>query len=335
MATYTENLGLEKPDLDDFYDVTKRNDNYDKIDEAIGNLDDDMTDHKTDPDTHANLKYYVKKAGDTMIGALTVSTGDDKNITLNDGNIKMTGASIAKNTNDSVLSFNGSVDTLNGSTLFVYGKDSAQAGKFRLRSNNGSTYKDLVGEANGTLTWNNKNIVRSINGVDADAEGNVQVGNNGTITGKIEWFAFNTVPDGYLVCNGANVSRAVYADLFAVIGTIYGAGDGSTTFTLPNLVDRFIKGTASAVGKYLEAGLPNITGTVYTGDGGHSVSIVFTRASGAIAVNTASYGTTPYYDTGITSTIGFNIDATRSSAIYGKSITVQPPSLTLLPCIKY
>lgn len=51
-------------------------------------------------------------------------------------------------------------------------------------------------------------------------------GSGSSVTGKIEWFAFNTPPDGYLVCNGAEISRETYADLFAVIGTTFGKGDG-------------------------------------------------------------------------------------------------------------
>ena len=50
-------------------------------------------------------------------------------------------------------------------------------------------------------------------------------------------------PDGYLVCNGATVSRETYSDLFAVIGTTFGSGEGSTTFNLPNLIGK--GGTAS------------------------------------------------------------------------------------------
>uniref|UniRef100_UPI003AB0811C phage tail protein n=1 Tax=Phascolarctobacterium succinatutens TaxID=626940 RepID=UPI003AB0811C len=78
-------------------------------------------------------------------------------------------------------------------------------------------------------------------------------------TGSIIAFAGNTLPDGYLLCDGSQVSRTTYKKLFDVIGTTYGAGDGKTTFTLPNLIDRFLEGS-SAAGKYREAGLPNITG---------------------------------------------------------------------------
>lgn len=55
-----------------------------------------------------------------------------------------------------------------------------------------------------------------------------------------------TAPEGYLLADGSAMSRTVYADLFAAIGTTYGAGDGSTTFNLPNRRDRMAlaKGTA-------------------------------------------------------------------------------------------
>lgn len=53
-------------------------------------------------------------------------------------------------------------------------------------------------------------------------------------TGAVMAFAGSSAPEGWLVCDGSAVSRTTYADLFAVIGTTYGSGDGSTTFNLPN-----------------------------------------------------------------------------------------------------
>lgn len=61
-------------------------------------------------------------------------------------------------------------------------------------------------------------------------------------SGAVFWFAKNTPPTGYLECNGATVSRTTYAGLFAVIGTTFGAGDGSTTFALPDLRGEFVRG---------------------------------------------------------------------------------------------
>jgi microcystin-dependent protein len=53
-------------------------------------------------------------------------------------------------------------------------------------------------------------------------------------------------PDGWFFCGGSAVSRTTYDELFAVIGTLYGVGDGSTTFNLPNLGNRFVRGTNSS-----------------------------------------------------------------------------------------
>jgi microcystin-dependent protein len=59
---------------------------------------------------------------------------------------------------------------------------------------------------------------------------------------KVDWFARNTAPTGWLKANGAAVSRTTYERLFDVIGTTYGVGDGSTTFNLPDLRGEFIRG---------------------------------------------------------------------------------------------
>lgn len=61
-------------------------------------------------------------------------------------------------------------------------------------------------------------------------------------TGSILHFAAATAPTGWLKANGAEVSRTTYADLYAVIGDTYGAGDGSTTFLLPDLRGEFVRG---------------------------------------------------------------------------------------------
>lgn len=60
--------------------------------------------------------------------------------------------------------------------------------------------------------------------------------------GEVSAFARDTAPDGWLKANGALVSRQAYARLFSVIGTTFGAGDGSTTFALPDLRGEFIRG---------------------------------------------------------------------------------------------
>ncbi len=68
----------------------------------------------------------------------------------------------------------------------------------------------------------------------------------GTVVARLS----TVLPAGWLSCNGTEVSRETYAELFAVIGTLYGAGNGTTTFNLPNFQDKFLygKGSTSAIG---------------------------------------------------------------------------------------
>lgn len=157
----------------------------------------------------------------------------------------------------------------------------------------------------------------------------------GDLTGMIFAFAGNSIPSGFLLCDGSKVSRTTYKKLFNVIGTTYGAGDGSTTFTLPNLIDRFLEGS-SAAGSYVSAGLPNLTGICYPALDDHSslpvldsegvfysrslgVSVEYVRGAGSLT--NASYGV--------------RFDASRANPIYGKSATVQPSALNVKMLIKY
>ncbi len=82
------------------------------------------------------------------------------------------------------------------------------------------------------------------------ALGNVLLTNHSsTPIGTINLYAgdgiLSPVPAGWMICNGAAISRTTYADLYSVIGTLYGTGDGSTTFNLPNLQNRMPIGLGS------------------------------------------------------------------------------------------
>lgn len=59
-------------------------------------------------------------------------------------------------------------------------------------------------------------------------------------------FAGSTAPQGYLLCDGSAVSRDTYSELFAAIGTVYGSGDGSTTFNVPDLSGRVVLGVSQS-----------------------------------------------------------------------------------------
>ena len=153
--------------------------------------------------------------------------------------------------------------------------------------------------------------------------------------GAICYFAQKSIPSGWLLCNGSNVSRTTYARLFAAIGTSWGSGDGSTTFKLPNLHAKFAQGTTttSEVGQSVEAGLPNITGAMTGYEFAGSI-----WGAGALFEDTENIFSLRR-DKGVSGNNGTSpiqgFDASKSNSIYGSSTTVQPPAIRLLPCIKY
>lgn len=169
--------------------------------------------------------------------------------------------------------------------------------------------------------------------------------------GSIVYTAMKAAPHGFLICDGSEVGRTTYPDLFTAIGTTYGAGDGTTTFNLPNLMNKTVwGGDLSAVGGEKAAGLPNITGGI-SGTGTYGLFDGSISERSALRPSYWSYGSGesklvhPLTENssvvwGPDSTAEkerFNdadLDASRSNSIYGNSDTVQPPALVLLPCIK-
>ncbi len=150
-------------------------------------------------------------------------------------------------------------------------------------------------------------------------------------TGSFIFYGGIDVPDGYLLCNGANVSRTTYANLFAKIGTKYGEGDGVSTFTLPNLDGRVLQGTndTEEVGTYLEPQLPNIVGE------SKYLSAVLPKdpyVSGALKTQTRSSGVYPGGGEGFRQTI-VTLDASTADEIYSGT-KLQASALQVLACIK-
>lgn len=167
----------------------------------------------------------------------------------------------------------------------------------------------------------------TVNGVPPDENGNITIDalTNAIPVGTILPFSSNTIPEGFLACNGAGISAETYSALYAVIGNIYG-GD-STTFNLPNAEsDTFLQGN-STLGTFKAPGLPNITGYV-----NHTGTSCMRSPGGAFyAYSTSSYRTADSSGHGI----GLGIGASRSNAVYGASDTVQPPAITVRFIIKY
>lgn len=151
------------------------------------------------------------------------------------------------------------------------------------------------------------------------ANGKIGDGN----VGDIKAISSENIPYGWLLCDGRAVSRTEYSALFNAIGTKFGNGDNINTFNVPNLKDRFLQGANGNLGTYKEAGLPNITGDF--------AKTMDPSGHGAFYSSTMSGG----WNGGPWALGIIYFDASRSSDIYGKSNTVQPPAVCVNYIIKY
>ena len=149
-------------------------------------------------------------------------------------------------------------------------------------------------------------------------------------TGMIISTLASVVPDGFLLCDGSEISVSDYPDLYAVIGTTFGSSD-STKFCLPDLRDKTLWGSGtSPIGTELESKLPNIKGQfrLYGTEGSASVSGAFLSSTKGGA---RGYG----HDGGAVNPL-MKFDASRVSKVYSDDISiVQPPAIVVNFVIKY
>jgi microcystin-dependent protein len=111
------------------------------------------------------------------------------------------------------------------------------------------------------------------------------------ITGTINMWPTASAPTGYLLCTGTAVSRTTYATLYAVIGTTFGVGDGSTTFNLPNYTNRMPYGTTvGATGGSADAVVVSHTHSITDPGHQHNTSVTNSLLFPATAATTISYG---------------------------------------------
>lgn len=185
-------------------------------------------------------------------------------------------------------------------------------------------------------------------------------------TGLIGYFAAVSPPSGWLKANGAAVSRTTYAGLFAVIGTLYGAGDGSATFNLPDLRGEFLRGFDD--GRGLDAG--RVFGSVQAGQnashthtasaaavgdhahtawmdsqGDHSHSSGTIAADNSLKVSGVNGGTSASGSVRLTGAAGSHTHniGTAAAGSHTHTVTVaasggnetRPRNIALLACIKY
>lgn len=101
---------------------------------------------------------------------------------------------------------------------------------------------ELASAYDGAVMSNARNLARLVvDEAGAISSNNLTNAPNPIVAGTIAYLGMNTAPSGWLKANGAAISRTTYAGLFAAIGTTYGAGDGSTTFNVPDLRGEFVR----------------------------------------------------------------------------------------------
>lgn len=152
--------------------------------------------------------------------------------------------------------------------------------------------------------------------------------------GTVVFYLGTTIPDGYLLCNGASLLRTEYPELFEVLGTKCGSVD-SAHFTLPDTHHRFLEGTTtlSEVGQYIEAGLPNIYSQCNTINGW----MVSTTTGALRTVNPSNTTDIITLRSQETRPKGadLTLDLSQSNALYGASDTVQVSAIFGQYLIRY
>ena len=122
-----------------------------------------------------------------------------------------------------------------------------------------------------------------------DFDGANLTGIEGIPTATIVPWSSASVPSGFLECNGAAVSRSTYSALFAIIGATYGAGDGATTFNLPDFQDNIAMGKSGTKALASTGGANTV---VSTGNVGGSTANA-TLSTGQLASHSHSGGGNP------------------------------------------
>lgn len=159
---------------------------------------------------------------------------------------------------------------------------------------------------------------------------------NAVLTGALLMWATNTAPSGYLLCDGAAISRTTYAALYAVIGTTFGSGDGSTTFNVPNYTNRMPYGTTiGATGGSADAVLVSHTHTATSvvTDPGHNHEYIRDKDAGSLSSHQYSDSNAGYLNT-TTSTTGITVATTNSTEGVSGTNANLPPYLGIKFIIK-
>lgn len=169
-------------------------------------------------------------------------------------------------------------------------------------------------------------------------------GASGAPSGTVVFHAANSPPTGYLKANGALVSRTTYASLFAAISTTFGAGDGSTTFALPDLRGRFIRSWVDSGTIDVGRAFGSLQDDELKGHG-HAASASAATVTGSATFNSRGDNSggmanvalhSNYSATGsVTATLTTNPHTHTITVAATTGVETRPANIALLACIKF
>ena len=200
--------------------------------------------------------------------------------------------------------------------------------------------------ATGQIRFNS--TTTSFEGYNGSAWGGLA---SGIPTGTILTFGASNPPSGFLECNGSAISRSTYASLFSILSTTHGAGDGSSTFNIPDLRGQFVRGWDNSAGvdasrafgssqtdqnknhthttdsQSLTGSVSHLSGSLANNPG--SASGIITKLSPTSAIGARSSGSA--------NASGISIDATHSHTISssGGGTEARPKNIALMYIIKF
>ena len=209
--------------------------------------------------TNANiaeqLTYGTATGNRTISTSATITTGTIPNLTA--GTTTSTAATITNGTittgliptlttgtttGTAGIFTSGTIATLNSTTGTIGNLSTTLAGDFTISQGTGT-----LGTSGVTAgAYGSSTIIPTFS---VDAKGRITTVStasvSGTVVGSIIAWTTGTAPSGYLHCDGSGINRTTYAELFGVISTSYGTGDGSTTFNIPDYRGGFLRGFAN------------------------------------------------------------------------------------------